>query len=558
DLGVAWETPPESTLILAGGGVEDPIWFRGARLNVAATALSGPADRAAILFRREGDEGIRRMSLGELRTLAERAAGGFRALGLAPGDAVALYLPMTPECVAAYLGVVLAGMRVVSIADSFPPNELARRLEIGGAKAVVTVDRFLRAGKEVDLLAKVVEARAPRAVVIADGRSAALRDGDLAWEAFLGPAGGGAVAAEPSAVTNVLFSSGTTGDPKAIPWTHLTPLKAAADGRFHHDLRAGDTAAWPTSVGWMMGPWLIYASLLNGAAMALYEGTPAGAGFCRFVADAGVTMLGVVPSLVRAWRDQDATRGADWSRLRAFSSTGEASHREDYLWLMSRAGWRAPVIEYCGGTEIGGGHLTGTVVQPCSPAAFTTPALGIDFVVLDPKGKPVPIGATGELYLLPPSVGLSQTLLNADHHAVYYEGCPAGPDGRTLRRHGDAVERLGRGCWRAHGRADDTMNLGGIKVSSLEIERVVDAHPLVHTSAAVAVQPGGEGADRLVLFVVPRGTPDPATLRGDLQARISGGLNPLFRVHDLVLVDSLPRTASNKLVRKDLRRRWKG
>ncbi|HEU4394218.1 MAG TPA: acetyl-coenzyme A synthetase N-terminal domain-containing protein, partial [Planctomycetota bacterium] len=84
DLGVAWETPPESTLILAGGGVEDPIWFRGARLNIAASALSGPADRAAILFRREGEEGIRRMSLGELRTLAGRAAGGFRAMGLVP------------------------------------------------------------------------------------------------------------------------------------------------------------------------------------------------------------------------------------------------------------------------------------------------------------------------------------------------------------------------------------------------------------------------------------------------------------------------------------------
>ena len=557
DLGVEWETPPTATLDLEPG-VEEARWFLGGRLNVAAAALAGPADRVAILSRREGETALRRTTLGQLRSLAGRVAAGLRDAGLAPGDAVALYLPMTPECVAAYLGVVLAGMRVVSIADSFPPVEVARRLQIGRAKAVITVDLFVRGGREVDLYAKVREAAAPTAVVISDGRSPALRDGDLGWDDFLGDGAVQPVAADPWEVTNVLFSSGTTGDPKAIPWTHLTPLKSAADGRYHQDLRPGDVAAWPTSVGWMMGPWLVYASLLNGATMALHEGTPADADFFRFVSEAGVTMLGVVPSLVRAWRDRDATAGADWSRVRVFSSTGEASHREDYLWLMSRAGYRAPVIEYCGGTEIGGGHLTGTVVQPASPAAFTTPALGLDFAVLDGRGRPVPVGATGELFLVPPSVGLSQTLLNADHHAVYFDGCPRGPGGEVLRRHGDAVERLGRGCWRAHGRADDTMNLGGIKVSSLEIERVVDSHPAVHTSAAVAVQPGGEGADRLVLFVVPRGTPDRERLRGDLQARISGGLNPLFRVHDLVLVDSLPRTPSNKLVRRDLRARWKG
>jgi acetyl-CoA synthetase len=145
-------------------------------------------------------------------------------------------------------------------------------------------------------------------------------------------------------------------------------------------------------------------------------------------------------------------------------------------------------------------------------------------------------------------VGLSQTLLNADHHAVYHEGCPAG-----LRRHGDAVEPLGDGFWRAHGRADDAMNLGGIKVSSMEIEQVADAHPSVYQSAAVAVQAGGEGADRLVLFVVARGSPDPAALKTEVAARIARDLNPLFKVHDLVLVPEIPRTASNKVMRRVLR-----
>jgi acetyl-CoA synthetase len=330
------------------------------------------------------------------------------------------------------------------------------------------------------------------------------------------------------------------------------------DGHFHHDIRPGDVVAWPTNIGWMMGPWLIYASLVNGACIALFEGAPTGPEFCRFVDRAGVTMLGVVPSLVRTWRETVATDGADWSRVRVFSSTGEPSNRYDYLWLMSRAGYRAPVIEYCGGTEIGGGHLTGSVLQTQSPATFSTPALGLDVAILDDDGRPVGDGGEGELFVVPPSIGLSQTLLNRDHDAIYHDGCPTGPNGEALRRHGDQVARLGCGYFRAHGRADDTMNLGGVKVSSRELEVVLDHHPAVYEAAAVGVPPAGGGADRLVVFAVLKDDVPADDLRAELQREISEHLNPLFRIHDLVVVDSLPRTASNKLMRRELRSAYDG
>ena len=124
-----------------------------------------------------------------------------------------------------------------------------------------------------------------------------------------------------------------------------------------------------------MGPWLIYASLLNRATMALYADAPTGRGFGEFVARARVNVLGLVPSIVKAWRSDDRMRGLDLSAIKCFGSTGEASNAVDYLYLMMLAGYR-PVIEYCGGTEIGGGYLTGTLVQPASPATFSTPALG--------------------------------------------------------------------------------------------------------------------------------------------------------------------------------------
>jgi acyl-coenzyme A synthetase/AMP-(fatty) acid ligase len=190
---------------------------------------------------------------------------------------------------------------------------------------------------------------------------------------------------------------------------------------------------------------------------------------------------------------------------------------------MSRAGYRAPVVEYCGGTEIGGGYITGTVVQPASPATFSTPALGLDVVILDEGGRQAREGADGEVFLVPPSIGLSQSLLNRDHHEVYHAGCPAGPGGELLRRHGDQMERLAGGYFRAHGRADDTMNLGGIKVVG-ELEAVLGV-PDVTDVAAIAVICRA-AAVTFVLYVVSR--PD-ASIKLNPARRREGDAEHLVR-----------------------------
>jgi acetyl-CoA synthetase len=224
------------------------------------------------------------------------------------------------------------------------------------------------------------------------------------------------------------------------------------------------------------------------------------------------------------------------------------------LYLMWLAG-NKPVIEYCGGTEIGGGFITGTPVQPASPATFSTPALGIDVVLLDEDGMQTD---DGELFLIPPSVGLSNELVNRDHHDVYYADCPAGPGGEVLRRHGDQFERLGGGYFRAHGRADDTMNLSGIKVSSAEIERTLMTLPEVSECAAIAANPEGGGPTLLVVYAVLAAgvEADERALPRAMRQVLARDLNPLFRIHDVVLTDALPRTASNKVMRRHLRDRY--
>lgn len=554
-LGVVFERKPEATLDRSAG-VTNPRWLLGARLNCVDSCFAGDPDRVAIVAGEEGADTIETLSLGDLEKLVNRVANGLRACGFEPGDGIALYMPMTTECVATYLGVVKAGCNVISIADSFAAGEVRKRLEIGRAKGVMTVDGFARGGKTIPLYPKVIEAGAPRTIVIPglSGAGVELREGDLLWNDFLSADEAfDSVATDPEALINVLFSSGTTGDPKAIPWNHLTPIKCAMDGCFHQDIREGDVVAWPTNIGWMMGPWLIFAALMNRGSIALYEGLPTGRGFATFVRDAKVAMLGLVPALVRGWRVSGAVGWGEWRDLRVFSSTGEASNRQDYLWLMSRAGYRAPVIEYCGGTELGGGYIASTVVQPNAPSVFTTPCLGLGMYLIKENGESAALGEMGEVFLTPPAIGLSQTLLNRDHDEIYHKGCPAGPDGEILRRHGDELTRLANGCFKAEGRADDTMNLGGIKVSSLELERAMDGHAAVYQTAAVAVPPASGGADRLVVYAVPAEQDPPADLQIRLQRVIAGSLNPLFKIHDLVVIDSLPRTASNKIMRRKLR-----
>lgn len=528
--------------VVLGDDPLDPRWLFGAKLNAADGCFHG--EKAAILC---GDEqGNRRtVTYGQLRAEANRVSNGLAKIGLTQGDAVALYMPMTPECVAAYLGIVQAGLAVVSIPDSFAPDEVATRLKLGNAKAVVTVASFQRAGKAVPMYPKAVEAGAAKCIVIG---AAELRPEDFAWADFLGTDDFKSVPCDPYDVTNILFSSGTTGEPKAIPWTHCTPIKAAVDGHFHQDIHSGDVVAWPTNIGWMMGPWLIYATFMNGATMSLFEGAPTGKPFFDFLRETKTTVLGLVPSIVRAWMKSGVTAPGDLPDVRIFSSTGEASNAHDYLYLMSLANYNAPIIEYCGGTEIGGGHLTGSVMQPQIPAAFSTPALGLAFVLLDEDGAEIQPGEMGEIFLKPPSMGLSERLLNRDHNKVYYTDLPDHKD--QLRKHGDQVHWVREGVWAAAGRADDTMNLGGIKVSSVELETVMNGHPDVTETAAVAIRPKSGGADQLIVFAVATGGVE---LKAELQARIKAKLNPLFRIHDLVIVDSLPRTASNKVMRKDLR-----
>ena len=170
--------------------------------------------------------------------------------------------------------------------------------------------------------------------------------------------------------------------------------------------------------------------------------------------------------------------------------------------------------------------------------------------MLDEEGKNA---NKGEVFILPPIMGLSNKLLRKNHHDVYYKGLPK-DNGRTLRRHGDELEQMKNGYYRALGRVDDSINLGGIKVSSIQIEEVINRLNFIEESAAIAISPEGGGPSELVIFYVEINSGLDVHLRHEeMQKAIRVELNPLFKISDTILIKKLPRTASGKIIRKKLR-----
>ena len=535
-------------------GIENPRWLVGAKLNICESCFTAPAEKTAIIYQDEIGFSLRRVSFGELNQLTRRISNSLIYMGFMPNDAIAIAMPMTIEAIAIYLGIINMGGVVVSIADSFSADEIATRLQITNAKAIFTQDHILRNGKNLPLYKKVIDANAPTTIVLPiSGTVTSLRSGDIEWKQFL-------IADETSTLhfddpmknCNILFSSGTTAEPKAIPWNHTTAIKAASDAYLHQNIQSDDILCWPTNLGWMMGPWLIFAALLNQATIAIYNGSPLTAAFGKFIQDAKVTMQGVVPSIVAHWRQTDCMRLFDWQSIKVFSSTGECSNPEDMLYLMYLAGYK-PIIEYCGGTEIGGSYMSSTVIEKNYPSLFTTPAMGLDFILLDEKGQPTD---NGEVAIIPPSIGLSVELLNADPHQIYYANMPKSPQGKILRRHGDQARRYENGLYAILGRIDDTMNLGGVKISSAEIERVLAGVDNIIETAAIAVSPL-QGPSRLVIYAATQHTLDKDEIKEKMQMRINQYLNPLFKIHDVVFLNELPKTPSNKIMRRTLRKLYR-
>lgn len=564
-LRLDWQCEPDAVV----ENLDEPHrarWFPGGKLNIADNAVDrwvrrGRGGEVALRWETEGGE-RGAWTFAELAAEVDRVARGLLECGIGFGDRVGIQLPMVREAVVATLACAKIGAVAVLLFSGFGPGAVAQRLGDAGAVALICADGFPRRGKTVrlrEVVAEVAE-RTPglrTCVVVGLASDDGPRlPGEVAW----GDLANGvpcdplpAARCSSSHPLMIAYTSGTTGAPKGITLGHAGfAVKAGTDAAWCFDVGEGDVSSWITDPGWIMSPITVLGGLVAGSAVAVYGGGvdyPDPRRVWRFADAAGVTMLGVSPTLVRTLaRGSDDAVPEPPATIRVFASSGEPWTPDAFSWLFERVGrGRIPIINYSGGTEVSGAILTNTTLQPIVPCGFAGPVPGMAADVADPDGRSL-TGTVGELVLRRPSPGMPLGFWGQDgrYEKTYWSHWP----GTWL--HGDFAEIDREGVWFIRGRSDDTMNVAGKRLGPAEIEQVVGEHPGVSESAAFGVPDPVKG-EHVVVLVVPSPHAPPNGLGAEVTALVGDRLGAALRPHAVHTVPSLPRTRSGKIMRRVIR-----
>ena len=576
DLGLAWQRRPSGILDLSDGK-EWSRWWSGGAFNYSAAALSPRArtdpNGAALTW--EGEDGIvRRFTNAELEAGVQRAAAMIGGLGVGPGDRVGIFLPLLPETVISVLALGRLQAIYVPIFSGYAAPAVASRLNDCAAKLLITADGTLRRGSRVDLksVADAAVAQSPSVEhVLVVGRLSELapqsdwiEGRDRWWSTEMANPNlqpqTETPETDPETPYMIIYTSGTTGRPKGAVHVHGGfPIKGAQDLAHCFDLGPADRLFWFTDLGWMMGPWAISGSLLQGAELVLYEGAPdypAPDRLWQLVARHGITHLGLSPTVIRALMalGEHHLHEHDLSSLRVLGSTGEPWNPESWWWFFNHVGkGRLPLINYSGGTEVSGGIVSCNLLTPIKPCSFGGPSVGTAADVIDGSGGSVR-GAVGELAIRQPLPGMTRGFWNDPQRYLetYWSRVP----GTWV--HGDWALIDEDGYWFIQGRSDDTLKVAGKRVGPAEVESAAVAHSAVLEAAAVGVPHDVKG-EVIVVFVRLRpGETDDPDLRKSVSDKIVEQLGKALRPEAVYAVADIPRTRSGKVMRRVARAAYLG
>jgi acetoacetyl-CoA synthetase len=549
---ISASTPYER--VLGSRTIPGAEWFPGARLSYAEHIFHGKRDDDVAIVHASETRPLAELRWGELRELTTQIAAGLRANGVTSGDRVVAYMPNIPETTAAFLACASIGAVWSSCSPDFGVPSVIDRFAQIEPKVLLTVDGYTYGGKQIDRRADIA--------VLETALPSVQRSFMLP---YLGDEGNWADLLRPGELTFeqlpfdhplwVLYSSGTTGLPKAIVHgqggilvEHLKKL------HLHMDAQPADSLFWFTTTGWMM--WnLLVGGLLTDAAIVLYDGNPAYPDLNRLwdlAADAGITCFGTSAAYISACLkgNVEPRAGRDLSKLRSVGSTGSPLSPDGFRWVYESLGdvW---LFSTSGGTDVCSAFVGGVPTLPVYEGELQGRSLGAKVESFDEEGNAL-IGQVGELVLTEPLPSMPLFLWGDIDGSRYYESYFSMYPG--VWRHGDWIEITERGTAIIYGRSDSTINRGGVRMGTSELYSAALAVPEVVDALAVDLPRDGTPGWLALYVVLRQGARLDDALVGRIKTRIRENCSPRHVPDEITAAPAVPRTLSGKLLEVPVKR----
>ncbi|MBL8098757.1 MAG: AMP-binding protein [Anaerolineales bacterium] len=564
---------PYSRVVDLSEGIQFPKWCIDAKMNIVHNCVDKYAVGArhaspAIAF--EGEEGITRtLTYEQLYKEVNKTANGLRSLGLGKGDAIGIFMPMTPEIVIALLAIAKIGGIILPLFSGYGAGAIVSRMNDAEAKALFACDGSFRRDKAVEMKSIADEATEQiptlKHMIVLKRTNQEIKmkaERDIWWDELINKQSDESETEKTNAEDPlmIIYTSGTTGKPKGALHTHCGfPIKAAQDMSFGTDVHQDDVIYWMTDMGWMMGPWLVFGSLILGATMFLYDGAPdfpAPNRLWELAEKHKINQMGVSPTLIRSLipHGEEHFKKHNLSSLKCFASTGEPWNPDPWMWLFEKVGnKKIPIINYSGGTEISGGIVMGNPLLPLKPCAFSAPCPGMNADVVNEDGKPLR-DSVGELVIKSPWIGMTRGFWKDKQR--YLDTYWSRWDNVWV--HGDFAAIDKDGLWYILGRSDDTIKIAGKRLGPAEVESILVKHKDIVEAAAIGVPHEVKGSE-LILFAVTK----PNIERGDalrqaLNKMVIDEMGKPLAPKAIIFVSDLPKTRNAKVMRRMIRAAYLG
>ena len=552
-------------------------WFTGAQVNIVHNAL----DRHQQTYRKNKlalvwvgeDNVVRTYSYFALHREVSQFANVLRAMGMCKGDRVTIYMPRVPEIVIAMLACAKIGAIHSVVYGGFSVDALQGRIDDSASRMVITADGGFMNGKIVELKKTVDEAlkRCPsvESMIVVQrtkqqGRMEPGRD-YFYHELMKLPIANGKCQTEVMDSEDplyILYTSGTTGKPKAIVHTHGGDMVGVYSTlKYVFDLT--DTDRWwcAADPGWVTGhSYIVYGPLLMGATSFMYEGAPTYPYPDRWwalIEKYGITVFYTAPTAIRGLMrfGESWPKKHDLSSLRLLGSVGEPINPEAWKWYHRVIGGeRCPIMDTWWQTETGMFMITPTPVVPLKPGSGTRPFFGQEAEIVDEHGNPVADGEEGYLVLNKPWPAMLRTVYNDPDRYVeqYWRKYP----GRYMT--GDSAKRDKDGYFWIIGRVDDVIKISGYRLGTAEIESALVSHPAVAEAAVIGIPHEVKGSVIYAYCLLRTGFNDTPELREELKQHVGAHLSPIAKPEQITIMDKLPKTRSGKIMRRVLKARAQG